>query len=241
MFQVRIGIVEDTKDDLDRLKSFLERFGKEQDVEFTISSFMDAVSFLDEYNFTYDVLLLDIELDKDNGIDVARKIREKDKEVIIIFETNIAKFAIKGYEVDAMDYMLKPITYPSLSLRLMKAISLLKKNAAGGELNIELGNYNIRRISLKKLLYIEVRGHTVLYHLKNETIEARGSMKNVESRLKDQNFSRCNNCYLVNLSLVQGIDKNECLVGGERILISRPRKKEFSDSFMNYILNSREE
>lgn len=134
---INIAIVEDTREDLNSLKELLIRYGQENNIEFKINEFSDSYTFLDLYTPTYDLIFLDIELGNENGIDIARKLRAKDSDVIIIFETNIAKFALNGYEVEAFDYMLKPLNYSALSMRLTKAMTIIRKNRLSGEITIK--------------------------------------------------------------------------------------------------------
>lgn len=233
---VNIAIVEDTHEDLEELKALLNRYGKEYDVAFKIDEFSDSYSFLDLYTPTYDIIFLDIELGKENGIDTARKLRTKDSDVLIIFETNIAKFALKGYEVEALDYMLKPISYSALSMRLTKAMSIIKKNKLEGEITIKRSG-GVRRVQISKILYLESKGHSIIFHMMNADFEVRDSLNNLEKILPKGEFARCNNCYLVHLPMIVGIEKDECLIGGERLQISRPKKKAFTNAFMEYLLN----
>lgn len=235
---VNVAIVEDSQDDSNKLNDFLRLYENENGIQFKISKFYDAFSFLEQYTPTFDIIFMDIELGKENGIEISRKMREKDQDVLLIFETNIAKFALKGYEVEAMDYMLKPITYPMLCLRLNKAIEYLKKTMVGGEINIELPN-GLRRILVSKLMYIEAQKHNLIFHTTSGNIEARGSIKNVEKDLPKGKFAKCNNGTIVNLSMIQGVVKNECLIGGDSLQIARTRKKAFQDAFMDYLMNNR--
>ena len=213
-------------------------YENENGIQFKISKFYDAFSFLEQYTPTFDIIFMDIELGKENGIEIARKMRGEDQDVGVVFEMIVAKYALKGYEVEAMDYMLKPITYPMLCLRLNKAIEYLKKTMVGGEINIELPN-GLRRILVSKLMYIEAQKHNLIFHTTSGNIEARGSIKNVEKDLPKGKFARCNNGTVVNLSMIQGVVKNECLIGGDSLQIARTRKKAFQDAFMDYLMNNR--
>lgn len=235
---VNIAIVEDARDDMDRLVGYLGEFAKANGHEFKISTFAEPYSFLDSYTPVYDIIFLDIELGSENGIEVARKMRKKDGEVMLIFETNIAKYATQGYEVDASDYLLKPITYPMLSLRLTKVIRYIEDSRFDGDLIVKTPN-GYRRVSINKILYMESRGHSIFFHMTYGDFEGRDSLSSLEKKLPRDQFARCNNCFLVNLSMVWGMDKNECLVGSDRLQVSRPKKRQFVDKLSTFMTSDR--
>ena len=120
--KINVAIVEDSKEDLENCLALLEKYGKEKNVSFDIQTFESGDAFLMRFKSQYDFIILDINLSAMNGIEVARTIRTKDEEVIIMFATNLAKYATKGYEVDAVDFVLKPLTYASFYLRLERVI-----------------------------------------------------------------------------------------------------------------------
>lgn len=235
---INVAIVEDSVDDLTRLTGFLQRYEKDNDIDFKIKSFADALTFLDEYTPSYDIIFMDIELGSENGMETARKLRAKDNDVFLIFETNIAKFALQGYEVDAVDYLLKPLTYPMLTLRLNKVIESIKNTKKGGEIEIKTSD-GPRYIPLSKIKYIESQGHDIIFHMTYGEILGRDSLTSLEKRLPKDEFVRCNNCFLVNLAMIHGLDKNECLLADERLQISRPKKKHFYKMFYDYLMSGK--
>lgn len=106
-----IAIVEDEKVFAGQLQEFLKKYQKEQDTAFKISVFRDGAEILEHYEPLYDVILLDIEMPRVNGMEAAAKIRQMDGDVVLVFITNMASYAIHGYEVGALDFVMKPITY----------------------------------------------------------------------------------------------------------------------------------
>ena len=235
MKKIIVGIVEDNKSDLLNLKNILSLYSKEKEVVFDIVEFDNAIDFMKSYECNYDIILLDIELGTSSGIDVAKAIRKIDEKVIIIFQTDFAKYALNGYEVHALDFMIKPIKYPSFSLKMDKALSEIK-NRCEGNFIIPTAD-GIRKIDISRVLYIEVFGHNLKFHLVDEIIDGRGSLKQMEKMLTKYNFLRCNNCFLVNAARIKSIEKYECVVGNDRIQISHPKKKSFTEAFMKYLMN----
>ena len=118
---VRIAIVEDTQTDSKTLMRYVKEYTRLVNVEVEISVFDNAVKFLDKYTPKFDIVFMDIEMPYINGMEASKKLRELDQKVILIFVTNLAKYAIKGYEVQAFDFVVKPITYHDFTLKFVKS------------------------------------------------------------------------------------------------------------------------
>ncbi len=231
----KVAVIEDSQEDHDILTGYLAKYEEEFHTTFEISSYSNIDSFLTAYSLQFDILFIDIDFGLgSNGMDLAKEIRKRDKDVVIIFATNLSKFALKGYEVDALDYMLKPLRYPSLVSRLQKAIRIIDSRPKDGI--VVTSSNGIRKIALNSILYVEILGHSLKFHLLNEIVESKGTLKDVEQQLNSASFSRCNYCYLVNLRYVDAIEKYECLINGERLQISHPRKKKFVEDLMAYLM-----
>lgn len=226
MMLVNIAIVEDDDIAAKSLLTNLKTYEKENEVTFATTRYADAVAFLSDSKTTYDIVFMDIELPMMNGMDAAFKLREKDKKIIIIFVTNMAQYAVRGYEVDALYYILKPLNYQSVAHKLKKALSLIRSST---EMVINLPQASgLVRISTKDLTYVEITGHKLFYHTATAIYKTSGSLSVVEKTLEGQGFFRCNSCYLVNakhIAFISGYDV--LLFGGETLRISHPRKKQF--------------
>lgn len=109
-----IAIVEDNDMEAQVLKEYLQRYASEMDSTIEIVRFNSGFKFLDGYKAKYDAVFMDIEMPDMDGMTAARKLRTYDKNIAIIFVTNMAKYAINGYEVDALDYFLKPVHYSDI-------------------------------------------------------------------------------------------------------------------------------
>ena len=123
---IRIAIVEDDRHDREALKKCLNRYEKENQVKFSVTEFQDGEDIVTDYTASYDLIILDIEMAFLNGMKAAEKIRELDTNVIIIFITNMPQYAIQGYKVNALDYILKPISYFSFSESMVRALAKIK-------------------------------------------------------------------------------------------------------------------
>jgi DNA-binding LytR/AlgR family response regulator len=168
-----------------------------------------------------------------DGLETAREIRGKDAEVVIFFITNIAQMAIQGYEVRAMDFLLKPINYNSFSMKMRTAVNMINSRKSRSIVLTVPGGF--QKFSTEQLNYAEVNGHYLYYHTKLGVFKQKASMKELEDKLEGLSFKRCNNCYLVNMKYVDGVQKDEIRIAGEWLKISRPKKKEFLQALVNYL------
>lgn len=223
-----IAIVDDEEQYVNSILSFLARFfGENQTLEnqYTTVCYRDGKELLSEYKPKFDIIFLDIEMSEVNGFSAAKTIREKDEKTAIIFVTRMANYAIKGYEVNALDFMVKPVDYFQFSIKLKKALKYVELHRER-QIKVEV-NGNVRWLTASDIKYVEIQNHSLILHLSDEQLRAWCSLKSISEQLGDEGFSYCNRCYLVNLRYVTGIDKNECLLGQERLAVSRYKRKEF--------------
>ena len=226
-------LVGDSEFDYARICKAWERFSKEYYLSYELTRFNDSASLLEQFHSQFDLLFLDIEVPGKNGMETAKDIRQKDHSVVIVFLTNFSKYAVTGYEVGAADYMLKPLDYYSFALKMHKVLHLVSQN--NDRTLIIQTKGGMHRFSINDLLYVEINNHDLIYHLETENIMTRGSLSDVEHVLPTRLFSRCNNCYLVNLKHVTKIKDNTVFIGTDQLAISRPKKKNFMNDLTNYI------
>lgn len=162
----------------------------------------------------------------------ARKIREIDSHVLIVFVTNHSQVAIQGYSVEATDFLLKPLSYFGFSEHFKKILKKLPESPQSF-LYLKKGTTTVK-VPQPKIRYIENEGHHIFIHTDSETFETTGTLKALEPNLTDS-FFRSNSCYIVNLEFVERVDGNTAFVDGTPLQISRPRKKEFMQALTQYI------
>lgn len=230
-----IAIVEDSDEAYSRLAEHIERFSKENGQDFEVTRFAMGNPFLEQKDLGFNIVFLDIELPDLDGLSIARRLRESNKVCSIVFVTNLAKYAQYGYEVDAISYLLKPVTYDSFALVFRKAINAYAQNEEYDFVFKLPGG--MQKISVKRLMYVEILSHIIIYHLVDETIEKTGTMSKVEKALAPYGFLRCHNAFLVNPAFIRGIQQNELLVGTEAIPLARGKKKAFLEGLSHYYLN----
>ena len=228
---LRIAIVEDEIEAVQRLESYLDQYQTTANQQFHITRFSDAASFLDPY-LGFDLVFMDIQMPNMDGLSGALRLRQIDSQVKLIFVTNMAQYAVRGYEVDALDFIIKPVAYSDFSFKMKRAMSAIQISRQR-ELVIPQPSGMVR-ISSNELMYVEVRGHTLTYHTVGQEIRARGTMGDTEENLAAWNFLRCNNCYLVNPRYIEWVQGVVVKVGTEELQISHPRKKQFLQQLGNW-------
>lgn len=230
---LRIAVVEDDKTYAAQLKEYLVRYGTEKNQKISVALFPDGEDIVTDYSAEFDIILMDVEMTFMDGMTTAERIREKDNEVVIIFITNMPQYAIQGYKVDALDYVLKPISYFVFSQRIDRALTRVKKKEATYITVAQKGGK--KKLNVDKICYVEVRDHDLIYHSTKGDIVTKSSMKEAEDTLGGTKFFRCNRCYLVNLEYVEDFRGNDVTVASDVIQVSRARKKAFMDALNDYM------
>ena len=203
----RIAIVEDEAAVREQLAGYVQRYTRQYGTQFEVTMFTDGVEILEDYRPVYDIIFLDVEMQHLDGMETARRIRELDSDVLLIFITNMAQYAIKGYAVGALDYVLKSVPVD------------------GG----------MRRLDDATIYYIESEGHRVHFYTEDGDFSAPGALKALEEKLTGRLFARCNSGYLVNLAQVSGVQQNTVQVGPHELQISRPKRRAFLAALADYI------
>lgn len=234
MNQVKVAIVEDEEKAAEELKNALEKFSKENDIHFAVETFQEGLTFLDDSK-AFDLIFMDIEMPHMNGIDVAKKLRQKDDKVALIFVTNMVQYAIKGYEVDAIDYVLKPLKYARFSALMKKTLRIIDKTNEDQLVLKTTGG--VRKLYFSSIIYIEIRDHLLIYHTDQGDIETWGTISGAEEKLPKEEFCRCSHSMIVNFKYIQETEKDSIILKGINtpISISHSKKKDFLTKFNNYL------
>lgn len=231
----KVAIVEDNPVGADNLKEMFTRYGKEAEVLFNLTVFDRVEKMLDYRRGCFDLVMMDIDLPGMNGMEGARRLREADSMVTIIFVTNLAQFAVKGYEVSALDFLVKPVSYKNFSVKLSRAVSVMRTRQ--DKKIVVCGKTEKNCIGVHDILYVEVRGHQLCFHKTDGScVEVTGTLSALEKELHDFGFSLCNSCYLVNLKYVIKIDTlSVTLADGTKLQTSVRKRKSFLDEFTTFL------
>lgn len=230
---IHIAIVEDEEVYVSTLLDYLKRFQSETGYEIETVHFSDGIDITDDYSGKYDIIFMDIQMKFLDGMSTAHKIREIDNEVIIVFITNMTDYAIRGYEVGAMDYIVKPISYFAFCEKLKRILKLIG-NKKTHYISIPVDG-GIQKVDIASIYYVESQRHNLIYNLPDRKLQCRGTMNELEKLLLPYGFFRSGKSFLVNMQHVDGIKENYCIINGELIPIGRAKKKEFMQQLLNYM------
>lgn len=184
-----IALVEDSPAEAELIQEYCRRFGADNSINLDVKWFPQGETFLRNYQPIYDLVLMDINLPALNGMDAALRLRRLDSSVALIFITSMARYAIRGYEVDAQDFLLKPVSYPMFCTRIQRALRKSRQEQTQTVLiNMSDGVY---RISSSRIKYVEVADHYLVYHTTEGNLNTYGKLKDVEEKLDKTQFIRC--------------------------------------------------
>ena len=229
---VRIAIVDDDREDLELLQEQLRRYFQSRGEDCSVFPFSDGEDLLQTYSASYDILFLDVEMRWSNGIDVARSLRDRDQDTVIIFVSRLAQYAVEGYSVNAFDYILKPVEYSSFEKKLDRALRHLASHRSH-KIRIASGGDYIW-LSSDEIRYIEVYGHYLVYHSTRGDFSTGGAINAVAEELAPLHFIQCTRFSLVNLKHVTGVDGDNVILGRDQLPISRRRRKALLDALLRY-------
>ena len=217
---LKIAVVEDQTEVRESLCQFIRQYAGEQGLQAEVEPFADGAVIAEGYQPGYDIIFLDVEMPRLGGFGAAERIRAVDPDVVLVFVTNMAQYAIKGYEVDALDYVLKPVSYGAFCTKLSRAIQRVQRRK-GGQVALQLSGGGMQLLDTGDILYLETRNRMLYYH--------------TATQLAAYHFARCNQCYLVNLQYVRGVENDFVQVGDARLEISRRQKAAFMTAVASYL------
>lgn len=233
---LKIAIVEDDQKTSSEIIKLCERYFAEKGRKIFVQSFSDGMNFISDFHGDFDIVLLDIDMPLMNGLATARKLRESDDRCAIIFITNLTQYVLKGYEVAALGYLLKPVSFDKLRKTLDQAVKTVDKTQKKTVV-IRVEN-DVMVLNTDDIHYIEVMGHNLYIYTEDKTHTLKKTLVEFEKLLDGAGFARPNHSFLVNLKYVRSIVKNDVLisVGAEdiRINLSRNKKKAFIDALIAY-------
>lgn len=230
----RTLIVEDEPREAQRLIDYVRRYGETHDVAFQISWLRSAMEMLSDKGH-YDLVFLDINLPGIDGMEAAQLMRVYDETTPIIFVTNLSKYAVKGYEVGATGFIVKPVTWGNLSMSLDRALRAVAQSA--GRSVMVPTEEGARVVPLSSIVFVEVTGHRLTYHLEGgEALEARGSLGQLEKELAGAPVLRVSKSCLANMDKITLVRAHELqMVTGDVLRVSRTRRREVLDAVTDYL------
>lgn len=230
---LKIAVVEDQTEVRESLCQFIRQYAGEQGLLAEVEPFADGAVIAEGYQPGYDIIFLDVEMPRLGGFGAAERIRAVDPDVVLVFVTNMAQYAINGYAVGALDFVLKPVNYYTFTVRLARAIRRARQRK-NGQILLTLPDC-VRRLDTQQIHYVEVQNRMLHYHTELGEFVLRGTMQSAEKELSRYHFVRCNHWYLVNLSHVAEVRRDMVVVAGAELEISRRNRTAFLTALTEYV------
>ncbi len=240
---MKIAIIEDEQLHADLLAAYLRTWAEKNGERPDISAFPSAETFLfawqEEKDF--DVLFIDIQMKEMNGMEMAKRIRAEDEETAIVFTTGISDYLEEGYEVDAVHYLLKPISEEKIGMCMDK---IKKRRKTENFLLVHHGE-EVRKLPIERINYVEARGHGCVLGISGQNGKDKGenggefavteSISELEKALFPYHFVKCHRSYLCRIAGIHHIDKKEIFFDdGSHIPVSRRLYGEINRAFIEY-------
>ncbi len=229
--KINIAICDDDNNQIEFTKTLVKAWAKNNNIRADIKTYNSAESFLfNAENETFDIALLDIEMGKINGVQLAYKIRKQDELVQIIFITGYDDYISEGYEVSALQYLIKPINKEKFFITLDRAIEKLKRNDKKLFCKTNNGNINIPLFEIK---YIEVNKNYITVFAKEEHV-IKMTLSNIEKEL-DTSFFKIGRSFIINLAFIKKVLKTEVVLIDDSII---PLPRGMYEKLNRAIINS---
>ena len=238
---IKFAICEDEIIQAEINQDYIKRWADKNNIEYKIDIFESAEKFLFswQYEEVYDVIILDIRMKSMSGMELARNIRLKDSDVIIIFISGIDDYVFDGYNVAAFNYLLKPINDEKIFNVLDRVKEKLEKDKNAKQFLLLSKGKNIFKIDYDDIFYIIAFDHYIDIRSKNEIYTFNRKISQLEELLPKENFVRCHRSYIVNIKYVKNINKNSLLLEDDvKIPISKTRMDNTYNTFINYFAHT---
>lgn len=231
---MRIAICDDTEGELNLLHREIKSWAATRSLAIDIDCYKDAESFKFAWSDrSFDLVFLDVQMENMSGIDLAKYIRKTDDNVLIVFETNFAQYSLQGYDVEALHFLIKPLSSEKLITVLEKAYQIW--HSQHNKVLIVTNDRGQRKLPVNQIIYISMLSHTAEIHTMDETYEIRKTAAELAAYLPHY-FMHCHRSYIVNLLKTDCVYKDSLrLSNGKNLPISRNRSKLIKDAYMHLI------
>ncbi len=233
---MRIAICDDNNVQIELLKHFLSLWASDRNQPVEVFDYPNAEAFLFAYeDVTFDVILLDIQMKEMNGVELAKVLRSKKDDTAIVFITGITDYVFEGYNVKALNYLLKPVKEEKLYQCLDQVVSSLNLEKPF----ILVDENHLKKIYLKDIVYLESMGHNCIINCVDEVITSKKGIQNYDDTLDHTVFYRCHRSYIINISNVASISKTEVTMTNASVIpISRGKWENLNKLFLKYCRSS---
>ncbi|MGN0708297.1 MAG: LytR/AlgR family response regulator transcription factor [Faecalibacterium sp.] len=221
---MKVAIVEDDAVECQRMREHLRSYAQTRGLLIEAQCFVDGEEIIRQGTGNLDIILMDIQMQKMDGMTAARLIRETNSRVVLIFVTSMVTYALQGYRVDALDFLVKPVEYSLLQSALDRAGARLEQTAPH-YINVRIGK-ELHHVDIRRLLYAEAQDHKLLLQTEAGPLVCAGSIRALEKALEPESFFRCHAAFLVNLDRVERLDGSDVVLGEHRVPVSKHRRKQ---------------
>lgn len=231
----RILVVEDEDDAAATLREAIARYGREHGEQFQVTRLSSALQLDVDSPSDADLIFMDIDLPGEDGLSAAIELRESDPTTPLIFVTNLAQYAVRGYRANALDFIVKPFTYGAFAMRMDRAMEVMRR-AARRSVTVR-SHDGLRIIALSDLVFVDVNGHNLAYHLADgSTFSARDSLSHALEALGGAPFLRISSGCVINMGHVRGVhDAEVTLSSGDVVWISRANKRRCLEEISRFL------
>lgn len=228
----RIAICDDEQNQIEYITSIVTSWSNHKGHSCEIRTFASAEAFLFEYeeDKAYDILLLDVEMKNMNGIELAKRIRKDNNRAEIIFITSHFEFVGEGYKVDALHYLIKPISVEKLTQVLTKAAEKLSVEPPSVVISCEGETVKLYE---SDILYVESFLHYIVIHTKDNEYKIKENISVFENKVSDV-FYRIHRSYLVSLKYITRISRTSVNIGNTELPLSRGKYDNINRAFIEH-------
>ncbi len=221
---LRLAVVEDDNRQARLLTEYAARYGTEHQMAIACERFNNGLMFLEAFRSNYDAVLLDIAMPIMDGMECAKRLRRQDDQVPIVFITSMAQYAIKGYEVEAMAFMIKPVSYEEFGMKMDRIVRRLStRQTAPYAINQKDG---IKVVDVNDIYYVEILNHELIFHTRDGVFHLYGKLGTIEEDARFSGFIKPSPSHLVNCAHITSIGRDTVEIGGDQIPLSRRRRRE---------------
>lgn len=229
-----IATCDDEMQYCEQVENFMIRLGNSLEIDIKCDKYSNGKDLLESNFNQYQIIFLDIDINDENGIQIAERIRETNQKVKIIFFTALIQYAVDGYKVNAYRFLIKPIEYEDFVFQLTELLIYLN--------NVEKNNLSLIKngqeyiIKIEDIIYVEVMDHKLTYHCTNYTLTVSGTMQKLENTLREHFFLRIHNSYLINMNYIAEVrSQNLLMTNGNELPIARSKKETFRQAYLNFL------
>ncbi|MBM6731037.1 response regulator transcription factor [Bifidobacterium pullorum subsp. saeculare] len=229
---ITIALIDDDDADAEVTASMIDRYFDGDASRYAVTRFADGDSLLRDYKASFDLMFLDVEMPGTDGVTVARRLRVVDDQTVLVFTTKMAQYAVEGYDVDAIGYLLKPLNYYAFAIKMRKAEDIVARRRSV-TVPLTVGSETVF-VPSADIRYVEVLDHALLYHTGEGIRKVWASLKDAAETLEPVGFVPVSRYCLVNLEWVRAVHGDDVDVDGERVRVSRSRRKSLMQALAAY-------